>query len=184
MPETAREGTDLVARCLDGQGDAWEELVERYSRYVYAIASRHYRLAEHDAEDVFQEVFARAYEHLDTLRDESALRPWIGQMARRISIDRLRASGREEVTDELPEQPAGENPFARLDTALEVRDAMKGLPEHCREILDRFFARDQSYRTISRGLDLPEGTIASRISRCLMRLRGELEGRSDATPTS
>ena len=49
--------------------------------------------------------------------------------------------------------------------------SLAALPENCREILDRFFARDESYRTIGEALDLPSGTIASRISRCLTRLR-------------
>ena len=58
-----------------------------------------------------------------------------------------------------------------------MHEAMKQLPEHCAEILDRFFARDESYRTIGEALDIPPGTIASRISRCLRKLRGQLEGR-------
>ena len=58
-----------------------------------------------------------------------------------------------------------------------MRDALASLPEPCRDMLDRFFARDQSYRTISSELDLPAGTIASRIARCLQKLRDELEGR-------
>jgi RNA polymerase sigma factor (sigma-70 family) len=57
-----------------------------------------------------------------------------------------------------------------------VHDALARLPEHCREIVDRFFARDQSYRTIADELGIPAGTIASRISRCLAKLRAELEG--------
>jgi DNA-directed RNA polymerase specialized sigma24 family protein len=48
------------------------------------------------------------------------------------------------------------------------------------DILDRFFAQDQSYRTISDELDIPAGTIASRIARCLGKLRNELEGRNEA----
>jgi RNA polymerase sigma factor (sigma-70 family) len=64
-----------------------------------------------------------------------------------------------------------------LDEALAVHEALKALPEHCGEILDRFFARDESYRTIGEALDLPPGTIASRISRCLKKLKGQLEGR-------
>src|SRR3954468_4176149 len=86
---------DLAARCRGGDADAWREVVERFSRYVYAIATRVYRLSEADAEDVFQEVFARAYEHLDRLRDDAALRPWIAQLARRLAVDRLRAAKRE-----------------------------------------------------------------------------------------
>ncbi|HET9461132.1 MAG TPA: sigma factor-like helix-turn-helix DNA-binding protein, partial [Gaiellaceae bacterium] len=58
------------------------------------------------------------------------------------------------------------------------------LSESCQDILDRFFTRDQSYRTISNELDLPSGTIASRIARCLGRLRDQLEGRNDASEGS
>jgi len=65
-----------------------------------------------------------------------------------------------------------------LEDALTVHEALAGTPEHCQEILDRFFARDESYRTIGEALDLPAGTIASRISRCLGRLRELLEGRT------
>ena len=50
--------------------------------------------------------------------------------------------------------------------------------EAAHELLDRFFARDESYRTISEELELPSGTVASRISRCLAKLRSELEGRN------
>jgi DNA-directed RNA polymerase specialized sigma24 family protein len=55
---------------------------------------------------------------------------------------------------------------------------MAGLPETCQQILDRFFARDESYRTIGDQLGLPSGTIASRISRCLDKLRDTFEGRN------
>ena len=63
----------------------------------------------------------------------------------------------------------------RLDEAMEVRDGLAQLGPDCREILDRFFARDESYRTIGDALSIPPGTIASRISRCLGHLRDELE---------
>jgi RNA polymerase sigma factor (sigma-70 family) len=72
----------------------------------------------------------------------------------------------------------------RLDAALDVRAALEVLPEHCQEILDRFFARDESYGTIADALGIPAGTIASRISRCLVKLRGEIEGRSEAARPS
>ena len=91
---------ELVARCREGDDEAWRELVERYSRYVYAISVQAFRLPEADADDVFQEVFARAYEHLGKLRDDSALRPWLAQLTRRICIDSLRSGSRE--------QPAGD----------------------------------------------------------------------------
>lgn len=176
---------ELVARCRAGDEQAWSELVERFSRYVYAISVQAFRLPDADAEDVFQEVFARAYEHLDRLRDDAAVRPWLGQLTRRLCIDRLRASTRE--------RPAGEDDLdavdpddtlAMLDDALTVHEALAATPEHCREILDRFFARDESYRTIGDALELPPGTIASRISRCLVRLREFLDGRTDPDSAS
>ena len=94
MTQTA-SAAELVALCRGGDEEAWAALVDRFSRYVYAIAAQGFRLREHDAEDVFQEVFAR----------------------------------------------------------------------------------DETYRTIGEALELPAGTIASRISRCLVKLRDELEGR-------
>ena len=168
---------ELVERCRGGEADAWNELVERFSRYVYAIIARGFRLGAEDAEDVFQEVFARIYTHLDKLRDESALRPWIAQLTRRLCLDAVERRGREQPTGEVQEE--GRDEVEEIDEAFAVREAVTTLPEACQEILDRFFARDQSYRTISSELDLPAGTVASRIARCLRKLRDELEGRSE-----
>lgn len=164
---------ELVARCLANEQGAWEELVDRYARYVYAIATRVYRLDPTDADDVFQEVFARVFERLDTLRDVDALRPWIAQTTRRCAIDALRRTGRETAVDELPD--GVDEGLAELDEAMTVHAALDGLSPDCREILDRFFTRDESYRTIGSELDLPPGTIASRIARCLARLRDALD---------
>jgi len=177
--------SELVARCRAGDQQAWAELVDRFSRYVYAISVQAFRLSDADAEDVFQEVFARAYQHLDGLRDDAAVRPWLAQLTRRLCIDRLRASARERPTaDEELELAGSEETLTLLEEALTVHEALAEIPEHCREILDRFFARDESYKTIGEDLDLPSGTIASRISRCLARLRELLEGRNDAGPAS
>jgi RNA polymerase sigma factor (sigma-70 family) len=175
----------LVARCRAGDDDAWRELVERFSRYVYAIAVQGFRLGQQDAEDVFQDVFARVYERLDSLRDDEAVRPWIAQLTRRVCIDRLRTGSRESDADidELPELPA-EDVLTALEEAFDVHDAMAELPENCRTILDRFFARDESYRTIGDTLGLPAGTIASRISRCLDKLRDAFEGEGRNSPSA
>jgi RNA polymerase sigma-70 factor (ECF subfamily) len=175
--------SDLVAACLKDDPAAWDALVERYSRYVYAIIIQAYRLHDHDAEDAFQEVFLRVYDRLASLRDPDALRPWIAQLTRRVCLDRISALAREEPADVVePDQVEGE--LEDLDEAFAVHEALAALSDPCREILDRFFARDESYRTIGEALSLPAGTIASRISRCLAKLRGELEGRSEAVVES
>jgi RNA polymerase sigma factor (sigma-70 family) len=181
---TEREtDAQLVARCRAGDEEAWRALVDRFSRYVYAIAVQGFRLSDSDAEDVYQEVFARAYERLGDLRDDEAIKPWLAQLTRRLCIDARRASSREQPSDEETAEMTDET-LARIDEALAIHDALATLPEHCREILDRFFARDESYRTIGDELGIPAGTIASRISRCLVKLRENLEGRKAAAGRS
>ena len=164
----------LVARCRAGDDAAWALLVERFSRYVYAICSQGFRLSRHDAEDVFQDVFAKAYENLPKLRNADAVRPWLAQLTRRLCIDRLREVTREAPVEEL--EPVGvDETIETLDEAMSVREGLARIGEPCADMLDRFFARDQSYRTIGDELQLPAGTIASRISRCLEKLKGAME---------
>ena len=181
---TSLSDARLVARCRSGDEEAWRELVSRFSRYVYAIIGQGFGLRAENAEDVFQEVFARTYQHLERLREDEAIRPWIAQLTRRLCIDHLRAGSREQVTDDELEPRDVDNTIERLDEALAVHEALGDLPEHCQEILDRFFARDESYETIGDALELPSGTIASRISRCLAKLREKFEGRSEGLPAS
>jgi RNA polymerase sigma factor (sigma-70 family) len=181
--DAERSDAELVAECRNGDPQAWNELVERFSRYVSAIATQAFRLAPHDAEDVFQEVFTRVYERLPSLRSDDAIRPWIGQLTRNCCLDFLRSSGRVVLVAE-PEERAADEIIASLDEALTVRDGLALLGPECRDVLDRFFCRDESYRTIGEELAIPAGTIASRISRCLGQLRAKLEGRNAAPPPS
>jgi RNA polymerase sigma factor (sigma-70 family) len=175
--ELTPSDVELVAACRAGEPGAWDALVERFARYVSAIATQAFRLPPQDAEDVFQVVFLRVYERLDSLRSDEAIRPWLGQLTRNCCLDVLRSSGRvvpvEEI-DTVVEREA-DDVIERLDEAMELRDCLAQLGPDCQEILDRFFARDESYRTIGDALAIPPGTIASRISRCLAQLRAELE---------
>jgi RNA polymerase sigma factor (sigma-70 family) len=171
---------DLVAGCRQAAPGAWSALVHRFSSYVWAIALQAYRLSEHDAEDVFQEVFAKAYERLPSLRSDEAIRPWLAQLTRNACVDRLRSDSRVLLTD-MPPEPIQPDPvLERLADALTVRDAVIGLPEHCREIIDRFFIQDQSYEVIGAEIGISAGTIASRISRCLGKLRAVLSASAPA----
>ena len=166
---------ELVAGCRRGDPAAWNALVERFARYVSAIATQAFRLSEHDAEDVFQDVFAKTYERLGSLRSDDAIRPWIGQLTRNCCLDLLRSSSRVVLVEE-PEERVADEVIAKLDEAMTVRAGLAQLGEECQEVLDRFFCRDESYRTIGADLGIPAGTIASRISRCLGHLRSELGG--------
>jgi RNA polymerase sigma factor (sigma-70 family) len=177
---SALDDAALVDRCRAGDAEAWRELVARYSRYVFAICTQAFRLPQEEAEDTFQDVFARAYERLDGLRDGSALRPWLAQLTRRTCIDHLRSAGRGGTTGEMIDAGELDRDLARIDEAVAVHQAMDELSGDCREILDRFFCRDESYREISDHLGIPSGTIASRISRCLAKLRDAYLGRSES----
>jgi RNA polymerase sigma factor (sigma-70 family) len=173
---TVSSDTELVSRCRAGDEAAWNDLVERFSRYVYAICVQAFRLPAAETEDVFQDVFLRVYERLELLRNDEAIRPWIAQLTRRLCIDRLRAREQEPAAIAAPEGAA--EILADIEEAIVVRDALDAIGDPCRDILDRFFCRDESYRTIGEALELPAGTIASRISRCLGKLRTEIEGRT------
>jgi RNA polymerase sigma factor (sigma-70 family) len=176
-PPPSKRG--LVERCRRGDQDAWRELVASHSRYVYAIIVRAYRLPHDEAEDVFQDVFSRVFERLEMLRDDDALLAWLGQLTRRLCIDHLR---RERETLELTDEAVGavDSELEQIELALVVRQALDKMPEPCRDILDRFFCREQPYTVIGAELDIPPGTVASRISRCLAKLRASLEGRDPA----
>ena len=182
----AVEQTDaqLVSRCRTGDPEAWNEFVERFSRYVYAICSRGFRLAQHDAEDVFQEVFARAYERLAELRSDDAVRPWLAQLTRRLCIDRLRLNARDAPSGRSRRRRGRRRARASSTRRSPCARRSTKVGEPCREILDRFFCRDESYRTIGERSSSRAGTIASRISRCLEKVRSELDGRDRASRPS
>jgi RNA polymerase sigma factor (sigma-70 family) len=168
----------LVALCRAGEQAAWRELVRRYSPYVFSILVRAYGIPEQQARDVFQEVFLRCWERLDSLRDEAALRPWLGQVTRNLAREHLRRVGRQEGR----ERPLGdvenaevESALDEIDEAVAVREEMAHLPDDCREILERFYVEDEGYRAIAAALGLTTGALAGRKARCLDLLRGRLE---------
>lgn len=166
---------DLVIRCRAGDRDAWATVVEKHAGLVNGVLRGAYRLSPHDAEDAFQEVFTRLYLRLGDLREEGALPGWIAQVARNVALDLIRSRRREVASDELDERDerSFDDSYHELLEAMSVRQALSRLPDQQREMLERFFVRDQSYRTIAEELSIPAGTIASRISRALETLRGE-----------
>jgi RNA polymerase sigma-70 factor (ECF subfamily) len=167
------EGQDLIVRCRTGDHRAWATVVGNHAGLVNGLLRGAYRLEPHDAEDAFQEVFTRLYLRLGDLREERALPGWIAQVTRNVALDLIRSRKRELVSDELDEGSFHE-PEQRVLEAMSVRQALARLPEQQREMLDRFFVQDQSYRTIAAELSIPAGTVASRISRALVMLREDL----------
>lgn len=170
---------DVLGRCRSGDRAAWATVVEDHAGLVNGILRGAFRLASHDAEDAFQEVFTRLYLHLGELREDGALPGWIAQVTRNVAVDVIRRSRREVAGESELDEPSDDS-YERLLEAMTVRQALGRLPEQQREMLDRFFVRDQSYHTIASELALPAGTIASRISRALAMLREQFMEESSA----
>jgi RNA polymerase sigma-70 factor (ECF subfamily) len=166
----------LVSRCREGDEAAWPALVRAFAPYVHAIAVGAYRLSQQDAEDVFQEAFLRTWQNLHRLRSDDAIRPWIGQLTRRLCIDRLRSRARELTSEDLDTgiPVTASDTLAQIDEALTLRQAISRLPVIQQEIVERALVRDESHAAIAQALGIAEGTVASRVSRARQGLRALL----------
>ncbi|MGH2349870.1 MAG: RNA polymerase sigma factor [bacterium] len=172
------EDADLVARCLAADEEAWGALVARYADYVYAVASRGFHLSPDEAEEVLQDTMLQVYEHLADYRGTGALRAWIGTIAQNASRQRLRGRSRRGETalpDEIPDA-SQQRALDAVEEAFQTRSALAQLDLPCRQVLEQFFLGNRKYAEIASDLGIPAGTVASRISRCLVRLRRLLGG--------
>lgn len=175
----ARDDVALVQACLAGESGAWDELVERYGRLVFASARRCGLNAE-DAEDVFQNVFLIMLRRLETLRDQARLSSWLITTTYRESW-RLARSRRDATTAELDDQirDTGEAPpeeVARLEREQLVHAALGRIDERCRNLLTALFldAGEPSYEEISARFGMAIGSIGPTRARCFRKLERSL----------
>lgn len=174
-----RDDVALVRACLAGEAGAWDELVERYGRLVFASARRCGLNAE-DAEDVFQNVFMIMLRRLETLRDQARLSSWLITTTYRESW-RLARSRRDAATAELDDQirDTGEAPLdevARLEREQLIHTALRRIDERCRNLLIALFldAGEPSYEEISARFGMAIGSIGPTRSRCFRKLEKAL----------
>jgi RNA polymerase sigma factor (sigma-70 family) len=185
MPELTTPA--LLSLAADGDQAAWDELVERHARLVWAVL-RSYRLDDATAADVFQTVWLRLVEQVDRIRDPERLAAWLATTARREALRVLRRGQREAPTESVPDhaEPFATAPGDDLVAAEEhaaVLAAFARLPESCQTLL-RLLTADPplDYRTIAELVDRPIGSIGPTRQRCLDRLRALLlEGDPDDT---
>jgi len=165
----------LVQRARQGSKEAFGQLVVRYRGLVVAVAYRMTGSAA-TAEDVAQVVFLRAWMQLASLHDAAAFRGWLYRLAVSASIDQLRRSpqalplAESQVGDTV--HPEGET-LAR-ERAQAVRHAVLALPNHCRAALVLREFEGLSYKEISQVLDIPVGTVMSRLSYARTLLKAAL----------
>jgi RNA polymerase sigma factor (sigma-70 family) len=169
----------LLSRAADGDGAAWEELVDRHARLVWSVL-RSYRLDDATASDVFQTVWLRLVEQVDRIREPERLAAWLATTARREALRVLRRGSREAPTETLPDLPEtlAALPGDALTAGEEQRAllaAFAQLPESCQTLLRLLMADPPlDYRTIAEIIDRPVGSIGPTRQRCLDRLRALL----------
>jgi RNA polymerase sigma-70 factor (ECF subfamily) len=168
---------NLVTRCLKGDDTAWEELVRVHTRHVYALCYR-FTGSGSEAQDLSQEVFLRVFKTLKSFRSaEGSFGTWLARVTRNLLIDHYRRTRQERITDSIEEQlptleQSEEASMPRPDRSLAGREASEilqaALLKLSPELREAVILRDlqeMEYREIAEALDIPEGTVKSRINR-------------------
>jgi len=181
--------SDLVRDAAGGDQGAWNQLVDRYSRLVWAVARGH-RLAHADSADVFQTTWLRLVEHLGRLRDPEQLAGWLSTTARHESLRVLRLGRRERPDDDIAgAHESNDRGNAGPETALlaseeraSVTAAYTRLSERCQGLLRLVVAEPGlSYANVARALGIPVGSIGPTRGRCLEQLRRLLDEQAAIT---
>jgi len=189
-----RDVDALIARCLDGDQTAWEEIVRLHRRKVFNIAYKF--VGRHDqAEDLTQEVFLKLYKSLDTFDRRANFQTWLISVSRNLCIDHYRSVRKEREVVNREIDPAELTPPSNERSAqsvLEQRDrvrllrrALDKLPPALRTAVLLRDIQELSYQEIAERLALPEGTVKSRINRGrteLARQFRRLREQQDAIP--
>jgi RNA polymerase sigma factor (sigma-70 family) len=181
-PERCRD--DAVEQLLEaaGGGDerAWEALIDRYGRLLWAI-TRSYRLDAADAADVVQTSWLRLVEHLPRLTTPGAVGAWLATTARRECLRCLRHSARCQPNEDVVERAPADTPgldaeLLRAEQQAALRQVMAGLPTRDLALLRLLLADPApSYQEIGARLGMPIGSIGPTRVRALGRLRLAME---------
>lgn len=184
---------DLIQRCLEGDATAWDTLVRVYWKRVFNIAYKFVARFD-EAEDLTQEIFVKLFRALPTFDRRASFETWLTRVSRNLCIDRYRRRRREErrFTDEVdPDTIQLDELVSRPDATLEQRDeiamvrrALARLPATYRGPVALRDIHDLSYEEIARRLQLPEGTVKSRISRGRKELARHLRILREQAPPS
>jgi RNA polymerase sigma factor (sigma-70 family) len=182
----------LIYRCLHGDAQAWEQLVDRYARLVYSIPAR-YHLPASEADDIFQDAYIALAQHLHEIEDPERLPAWLITTTRRLvwrALEKRKVEQPVESAD-LKESPLStlvEQASTPLPTLQELfqgwqrqealEHGLQSLGERCRALLTLLFLdqSEPSYEEISARLAIPKGGIGPTRNRCLQQLRQALEG--------
>ena len=170
---------------LPGSPQSVQRLVDEHYAALYGYA---YRLSgsSADAEDLTQETFCKAQLNLCQLRDAGRTKPWLFSILRNAYLHRVRAGRQErcvplEAVGDLPEPLA--DPLPVLDPE-QLQQALNELPEAFRTPIILYYFDEFSYRDIAEQMDLPMGTVMSRLARAKVYLRARLLAPEPAVSTN
>lgn len=170
----------LVRNAANGDAAAWEPLVLAHQEAVFRLC---YLLLgdPDDAEDVAQETFLRAWNHLQRFDDTRPLRPWLLSIASNLASNRHRSAGRylavltRAFRNEPTSSSSTEEKTARDMEARDLWKAVRALSVSDQQIIYLRYFLELSVAETAQALDIAEGTVKSRLSRALERLRGIIQ---------
>jgi RNA polymerase sigma factor (sigma-70 family) len=181
-PRVSRSADELlVVRCQLGEPDAFDDLVARWHAplwlYIRRMSGR-----DQEAQDILQDVWLRVIRGIARLRDGSRLRGWLFGIARRVLMDRLRRQYAMPPAIEVDiEDLAAESDSPDRDVDLEALDAaLETLPLIEREVLTLFYLRDLSLGEIADALEIPVGTVKSRLFRARRITRAAMQKEAES----
>ncbi len=164
----------LIERCLDGDQDAWAEVVRQNWRKVFNVAYKFVGRHE-EAEDLTQDIFLKIFRSLGTFDRRANFQTWLISVSRNLCIDYYRSVRKERETidrqvtaEEVAPVSRDVGPLAALeqrDLAALLRRALNALPDSLRLAVMMRDIQELSYQEIAERLGLPEGTVKSRINR-------------------
>ena len=188
LVSAAAERTDarLVKLCRRGDQQAWDELVDRFQRLIFAIPRRA-GLSEEQAADVFQEVFLTLFEKINSIEQPERIRAWLVTTAKfktwatvRNSKGLYSPATEEEMEAEmanLPDAaPLADDMLVEMEQQHLIRAAISELDERCRMILSMIYLRDSgaSYAEVAEAIGVGETSISPLRSRCLKKVEKKL----------
>lgn len=169
-----------IVRCQRGDRAAFEPLVQRYMRRAAAFALG-WAGNHEDALDLSQEAFARAFRSISRFDPERPFYPWFHRILRNLCINhigRARHSRELQMEDGMSistSEPSPADHAERAEVSRQVRAAIDRLPPQDREIVILREFQDQSYAEIAEILQIPKGTVMSRLHNARRRLKIEIE---------
>ena len=166
----------LIERAKEGDRGAFEELMRSYSGFVYSLAFRMLG-RKADAEDVFQETFFRAWNHLRSFRSGGNFTYWIKRIATNLCIDQLKTRKRQHAyeNDQVEEVGSWEGEQQYGDEQEQVNQLLAQLPVNHRAAVVLFYLEDQSVEEVALTLKQRPATVKVWLFRARQKMKAVLE---------